>query len=160
MVFTKKKGRPRKYPTAAAAKAASQDKRARYEESHREFREARRKRDLPRSPVIRWTAPSKTLWELQDDDAAEVTFPVPQDSQLALLYCKVKRLHSEILNALDGSAENWFTAAFFALQNTRGKELQDNIECLEHALRSLNPYFRAMDIAYDTYAVFFKDNGN
>lgn len=44
MVFTAKKGRPRKYPTILHAKEAAREKRARYEQTHKESRQHRRRK--------------------------------------------------------------------------------------------------------------------
>ncbi|KIY68991.1 hypothetical protein CYLTODRAFT_442967 [Cylindrobasidium torrendii FP15055 ss-10] len=158
MVFTKKKGRPRKHLTLATAKAANKEKRARYEEAHRELRGAKRRQERSQRPSIRWSAPSNSVWELQND-SIPITFPIPPDPRLAILYQKVKTIHSEILASMAGDAEDWFAAVFDILREARGEHLEANVERLGLILRTLNPYFHAMDIAYDTYTVFFRDTG-
>ncbi|KIY61816.1 hypothetical protein CYLTODRAFT_495027 [Cylindrobasidium torrendii FP15055 ss-10] len=162
MVFTKSKGRPRRHATVALAKEAIRENKQRYEHQHKERRTAQRKERrkgrreelASRRPSMHWTPPTYSLLELQDN--AYSGFPTPEDPTLATLYCRLRCIYMQITDSLDGDAEKWFSALVEVIQYSRGEALYSHMMMLESVLRALEPYFRAMAVTYDTYAIFFR----
>lgn len=104
---------------------------------------------------MRWTPPTYSLLELQD--GVYSGFPTPEDPTLAALYCRIKSIHLQIVDSLDGDAEKWFSALVEVIQGSRGEALTHHMATLELIMRTLEPYFRAMVVTYDTYRIFFRD---
>ncbi|KIY64696.1 hypothetical protein CYLTODRAFT_456979 [Cylindrobasidium torrendii FP15055 ss-10] len=156
MVFTRKKGRPRKHPTIAHAKEAAREKRARYEQTHVE---SRRRRKVEKSPPnsIKWTAPVLSPRELMDHDDSN-TFAVPPNHQLAVLYRTLKNTHSVISTSLGGDVAIWFSTTLELLTAGTAGTLESLCSTLNTILHVMEPYFRAMEVTFDTYNLLSRDD--
>ncbi|KIY61129.1 hypothetical protein CYLTODRAFT_495393 [Cylindrobasidium torrendii FP15055 ss-10] len=85
-------------------------------------------------------------------------YPLPADTRLSALFRQIKNLYLHIFHAFDSAPSDWFVNTSNILLRSRGMVLEDHIAFLQTVLRRLQPYFRAMDITYDTYGIFFSND--
>lgn len=84
-------------------------------------------------------------------------YPLPTNTQIASLFRRVKNLHLHIYHSFGCDPSDWFADTSEVLLRSRGAELKGHILFLQHMQHCLQPYFRAMDITYDTYSILFVD---
>lgn len=85
-------------------------------------------------------------------------FPTPSNPRLAMLYSRLKVIHIHIELCFNNDTAAWFSNMASVLQHRRGKALDRDMTTIESILRTLDPYFRAIDVTFDTYAIFFSED--
>ncbi|KIY61802.1 hypothetical protein CYLTODRAFT_495039 [Cylindrobasidium torrendii FP15055 ss-10] len=157
MPFKKKLGRPRKYSTEKEAKEVAQRRRTQWENRNQEQRRERRLAHLGRGQswsqkVISWPGIDCSVRELFDDKCFQ--YPVPDNTRLATLYRSLKNIHIHIAMSFGGDPDDWLKNSAEVLAQSRGAALEQHLVVMQCVQRTLRPYIRAMEINYDTHAVY------
>lgn len=107
------------------------------------------------NPRIQWAGLECTVDEMVDDECFK--FILPTNARLATLYRRLRNIHAHIQLAFGGEPSQWFYDTSKVLVTNRAASLNTQILLLHHIHSTMTPYFRAMNVTYDTYHNFFRD---
>lgn len=93
---------------------------------------------------------------MDHDNSTE--FAVPPNHQLAVLYRTLKNTHTLVSTSLGGDVSSWFATVLETLRNSHSDALEALCTTFDTILRIMEPYFRAVEVTYDTYHIFSNDD--